>query len=251
MNDIEAKKDKIEKLLKLALSDNEHEAKAALDKAIELMEKYNITQEDIYKQNIIHKVIELDSYVIRDDIIWLGTKLGHISGLYTLYSQGSKKRNKKARFHITGRELDILNFEYILSIILFHLKSESNKKKMELRKKLKSSIYSKNTNELYSFRKGLISGFLNKLKKQKEDFFKSYTNENKLGLMVIPSNENKITEGENYFKNNFDCSITETVHTSNINSNYYSSGYKTGEDISISKPLQNKEQNILLIGENK
>lgn len=48
-------KDKIEKLLNLSMSDNEHEASLALERALKLMNEHNITQEEVYRQNFINK----------------------------------------------------------------------------------------------------------------------------------------------------------------------------------------------------
>ncbi|NUW28949.1 DUF2786 domain-containing protein [Aliarcobacter butzleri] len=42
-------KEKIEKLLNLSMSDNEHEAALALDRALKLMNEHNITKDEVYR----------------------------------------------------------------------------------------------------------------------------------------------------------------------------------------------------------
>ena len=53
-------KEKIEKLLNLSMSDNEHEAALALERALKLMNEHNITQEEVYRQNFINKELIIE-----------------------------------------------------------------------------------------------------------------------------------------------------------------------------------------------
>lgn len=46
-------KDKIKKLLELSMSDNENEANIALKQAMSLMNKHNLTKEEVYGQKMI------------------------------------------------------------------------------------------------------------------------------------------------------------------------------------------------------
>ena len=54
---------KIEKLLALAESSNQHEAAAAMGKAQEILNRYNLTRDDVQpseeKPDIVHKWVEL------------------------------------------------------------------------------------------------------------------------------------------------------------------------------------------------
>ena len=64
-------KDKIQKLLNLATSDNEHEAAAALAKATELMNKWNLDRETVLGQKLERKDIKMYFYKWTDENVTL------------------------------------------------------------------------------------------------------------------------------------------------------------------------------------
>ena len=50
-------KDKIRKLLQLSMSDNENEAAIALKQAMSLMNKHNITEDEVHRQQMMEGLV--------------------------------------------------------------------------------------------------------------------------------------------------------------------------------------------------
>lgn len=83
-------KDKIEKLLNLSMSDNEHEAALALERALKLMNEHNITQEEVYRQNFINKELIINNKILPDWKVNLYSAMANIAGCCFTWRNGMR-----------------------------------------------------------------------------------------------------------------------------------------------------------------
>lgn len=229
--DMEKVKDKIEKLLNLSMSDNEHEAALALERALKLMNEHNLSQDDVYKQSMISKTLYLDNrYVLHDWIIKLGGHISQISGCYMVYSQGSKKNNTFAKFILAGREADVLNSEYLITFLIRTIETKSLKYKLVIRKKLGSNTQNKNHVELNSYRLGLIQAIVSRIRNQRKQFFTEQT-----GNALIPMDDlTRLKEAEDYFKMINQSTVEIKKLDLSVAKEYYDMGRQHAEEISLS-----------------
>lgn len=104
-------KEKIQKLLALATSPNENEARAALLKAKELMAKHKLTEadfEDLKKQELKTFKCEGISWTTDSGRIWMTTLAKLICDEYLCVSAwGTKSGTRTHVLHITGMEEDL------------------------------------------------------------------------------------------------------------------------------------------------
>lgn len=104
-------REKIEKLLTLATSPNEHEAKAALLKAKELMAKHKLTEadfEDIKKQELKSFECEDVAWTTDSGRIWMAGLCKLICDEYLCVSAWATKRGTRTHtLVITGMEEDL------------------------------------------------------------------------------------------------------------------------------------------------
>ena len=187
-------KDKIEKLLNLSMSDNEHESSLALQKALKLMNDHNITKDDVYRQNFINKEMTFKKiYRVPNWQIELHSNLSSVSGCYFTWKDGSKHFETEAKGTITGRERDVENAVYLIEF----LKKEVEIKTNERKKLLKASHVSGTSlsNYLKNFKTGLIRMVCFKLEEQQEQFF---TQQEESGLVCIDT-KSKIKDSVNFF----------------------------------------------------
>lgn len=227
--DMEKIKDKVEKLLNLSMSDNEHEAANALERALKLMNEHNLTKEDVYKQSLITTQVELDRYILHDWIVKLCASICKISGCYMVYSQGIKKNNVRARLIIAGRESDVLNSEYLILFLVSAIESKSQKYKLKIRKELGSNTQNKNHVELNSYRLGIIQSIVSKIKVQKNQFFIEST-----GNALVPMDDaTRLKEAEDFFKSINESEISTKKLSSQVDKDHYYSGRAAGEEINL------------------
>ena len=95
-------KDKIEKLLRLSMSNSPHEAKLAAQKAIELMNKHSLTREDIDKNPIIIKHIEVDYARVPGWYCILFQNIANIKYYVDVLQREIQKRAKIFIKNVTG-----------------------------------------------------------------------------------------------------------------------------------------------------
>ena len=184
-------KDKIQKLLNLATSDNEHEAASALAKATELMNKWNLDRETVLGQKLERRDIKMNFYKWTDENTTLVSILSKLCDGFCLYKSGSKKFNWPAEVCLSGRPRDLENFGYLFEFLNTKLRKESEKYKLSIRN---SGTGQKNNIATKSFRIGFLEKIEEKLVTSKKQFF----SDNK-SLVVIDS-EVKQKEAEDYLK---------------------------------------------------
>jgi hypothetical protein len=184
---MESVKDKIEKLLNLSMSDNEHEASLALQKALKLMNEHNLTKDDIYRQSFISEVVTFDVYRLPSWMVDLYSSMANVSGCHFVFGNGSKRHKVFARGKMVGRERDVKNAVYLVSYLYREvLKAES------VYKKKVSCLYvgTSLTEKIKSFKKGFINGAFLKIYDAQNQFF----NDNKSNGLICMELETKLKE---------------------------------------------------------
>jgi hypothetical protein len=218
-------KEKIQKLLNLATSDNEHEAASALAKATELMNKWNLDKEMVLGQKLERRDIEMPFYKWTDENISLIGILAELCDGFCLYSSGNKKLGRYAMACLSGRPRDLENFGYLFNFLNTKLKKESEKYKLSIRD---SGSGRKNNIALKSFRIGFLEKIEEKLESSKKQFF----SDNK-SLIVIDS-EVKRKEAEEYLKDLLNGKIKKMpTKTITINDRHLEAGKSIAEEIDL------------------
>ena len=232
-------RERIEKLLNLSLSDNVHEADSALNKAMELMNKYNLTEEDIKRQTIITKKIYSDYYRLPRWIIFINSILSNLSGCFCIYQNGNKTLKIKSKFQITGKESDVENFCYLSEFLTRMCEIKTNEYSNDI-----SGIFPTKefNNKVKSFRFGFINGIYGKLKQEQDNFFKNNVSDK----YVIISLDNRIREAEEFFMNHNDIKISTDKTKIQVDSNTLFIGQKTGEKVNIN-PAVNRSNDLYLL----
>lgn len=183
MNEI---KKKIEKLLNLSMSENEHEAKLALDRAMKLMDEHNITKDEVHGQQMVSKDIELKYKKVPDWVSKLYSDMAFISGCHFVW------RNciiANATGKIVGRERDVENSVYLV----YFLYREVEKRSKEYKKNTthKGASLAK---AVKSFKVGMIERFTARIYMQKKQFF----NELKGSGLVCVDLEARLKDAQAY-----------------------------------------------------
>ena len=235
---MEDKKEKIQKLLNLATSDNEHEAALALAKATELMNKWNLDKGSVLGTNIEKVERELPFYKWTSENQVLVTLLTRLCDGFCLYVNGNKKANKFAKILISGRPRDLENFGYLYDFINTKLWSESQKYKLKIRK----SGQDKNTTELKSFRIGFLKKIEEKLIASKHEFFTV----NK--ALVSIDSETKRKEAEEFLLNSRE-NIKTVTSTIRIVDRHLEAGKEIAESVDLNVAI-NGGKKIQKIGYN-
>jgi len=229
---LEAIKEKIEKLLRLSLSENRHEAELAARRAMELMQRYALDHGDIFREELVTREFEVDYARIP---IWLRELYGGLSsinGVYMVwidgYRYGEKKKSlKKARIVLTGRESDILNTEYLLTVFLREIERKSAEYGRTLgRVADKRSL-------LNSYRIGLGRGLCERLLEATE-----YVEHSSEGRSLVPVSHDDRYEisREFYIRDNEVKSVESRVKR---NLAYYA-GVIDAKDVEINRPVTGK-----------
>lgn len=238
---IEKIKDKIEKLLNLSMSCNEHEAKLALDKALKLMNKHNITKDEVYKQQMVSETFVLDVYRMPDWMVEIYHNMAFLSGCVFTWKNGTKNiYNKdldlKAQARITGRERDVENSSYLISFLYRELENATNKYKIAVKKKYKGKNL---TMAVKSFKKGMIETISLKLFEQQSQFFSS---QEESGLICIDL-ETKIKDSQDFLNNILNDKIIRHSSKAKYVKEAYNQGIISADEIEINQAVS--KQNVI------
>jgi hypothetical protein len=158
---LEKIKDRIAKLLRLAMSENQHEAELAAAKAVELMQRYALSHDDLEIKELFTKTIELDYARIPIWIRELYSNMARVNGCYMVWINGwrhrYKKSGKRAKIVLTGRESDVLNVEYLLCVFIREVESHANRYAVSLGRVQKKRA------KLRDYRLGLGKGLVERM----------------------------------------------------------------------------------------
>ena len=225
-------KDRIQKLLNLSMSDNEHEAALALEKATDLMNRWNLDAQDIDGTKVVIERRELNFFkwdTIKLELIGglcevSDTAMSYYSGRKTQYkhpvTNKTVKFEKTAGIFISGRKRDIDNTLYLFDIILRNVVKAAQKYKLSIRN---TEISKNNKKRIDAFKYGYITEILEKLSKEKVKFF----SENK-ALICIDS-EVKLKEAKEKLKSDIDFKVVDSKQISFTEHDYINGMAKAKE----------------------
>lgn len=225
-------KEKIEKLLNLSMSDNEHEAALALDRALKLMNEHNITKDEIYKQNFINKELIINNKILPDWKVKLYSAMANVAGCVFVWKNGTK-----VKAQITGRERDVENAIYLCEFLVREIERQEKIKRKELQ--AKGMVSTNLSKYLKSFKQGIIKIVFTKLYEKQNQFFSS---QKETGLICL-NIESKVKESEDFLQGKF------KAHTSKakIDKRAEADGILTGKDIELNQAVS-KQDEIKMIG---
>ena len=215
-------KDKIQKLLNLATSDNEHEATLALAKATELMNKWNLDQATVQGTKIETTEIYMPFYKWTSENQVLVNLLAKLCDGFCLFGSGNKQQDRFAKILISGRPRDLENFRYLYDFINTKMWKESEKYKLKIR----NSNQGKNNLEVKSFRIGFLRKIEEKLIASKHEFFTV----NK--ALVSIDSETKRKEAEDFLRGSIKKIKEQVQRISTINK-HLEAGKNVAEDIDL------------------
>ena len=228
-------KDKIEKLLNLSMSDNEHEAKLALEKAMKLMNEHNITEEEVYRQQLMSEKITLPCVQTPDWLITLYSNISILSGCVFSWNNGRGKQKAVAR--VTGRERDVQNAIYLIGFLFREVEKQSKEYKKNAKGIYVGKFLSK---KVKSFKIGLIDKISYKLQLQQRTFFNHQ--KNSTDLVCIDLNI-KLKDAEEYLKQLLNV---DKFKKHNSKAQYDRAGLiaggKAGEELEISQAVSGQEE---------
>ena len=119
-------KEKIKKLLELSLSDNENEANIALRQALALMNKHNITKDEVYGQKMVSEQFTVPYRRVPAWYLQLHATMCSVSGCFMVYANGNPYTGELARISITGRERDVENSIYLITFLSRELEKHTH-----------------------------------------------------------------------------------------------------------------------------
>lgn len=216
-------KEKIKKLLALAQSPNEHEAKAALLKARELMAEHKLSELDVQKQAVKDIIVEGIQASTRYNP-WLVNLSGIIGQNYCC--KAYRQRNFGKQLNMIGFvgleddvEICVQVFRYAVDCVMSKLK--------EIKKEndVYSAKYRKQLCDSYGY--GFLLGVAKAFEKQQEE-----KAEQGWGLvMVMPQEVEEYTQ--DFRKETFDKKIEER-----IKGDGFLQGYRDGQKFNPTKRIQ-------------
>jgi hypothetical protein len=217
--------DKINKLLALGQSPNEHEAKLAIANAQKLLTKHNLSMKDILVKedgiDIMEKNVSLDSTRVAT---WKSALLNALcfSNYCKLLISTGYKREKS--FKIVGTEVNVetvlMMYDYLYDVVERVTKKSGTK-----------GITEKN-----SFRLGMVNGIYEKLKEIKQEMEYNGVDEECTALMVVNfEKENK--KAIDKYLDSYKIRKSSS-NNSNINANAFSKGHAEGRKVNLNKQIK-------------
>jgi hypothetical protein len=234
-------KDKIEKLLNLSMSDNEHEAALALDRALKLMNEHNITKEEIYKQAFISKEFEINYLQVPDWLVTLYSYMAEISGCVFTWTNGRSWRETKAKGRFTGKERDVENAVYLSEFLKREVDKKVKKHKAEI-----DEVYTTKYKKilLKSYKLGVISEVSAKLLSRANEFF----NEQSKGTdLVCMDRKTRIADSIAFLEELLGNKVKDHKSQTQYERQGLKDGMSAGKEIELNQAVA-KQDEIKMIG---
>lgn len=216
--------DKIQKLINLSFSSNEHEAKLAADKATELMEKYSVNSSS---SDLIVLVNNTNVVKLEDWMITLYKLMARVSGCYFCWIDGIPglvNSYNLASYKITGIERDVLNADYLISTIERQVEALT---KEWLIGKRKSAL------SIRSYKYGLVTGVISRLIESREEYFR------KVGSKELASIDTRAKDASDFFET---MASVKRVKSKSKYNNDKDEGIKHSKKVSIVKAAGTTEK---------
>ncbi len=215
---------KIDKLLSLAKSDNENEALSAMQKARELQQKYNISQQENLKdEDFSYKILELKKKRVTLQQSIIGSILQNHYMVNVVYSSlyDASVGEVYKTIELLGTKENLISAEYI-----FYFLSQKIEQLWETHRREHGSEHRYKR----SYQVGLLHGFrkkLENLERQSENFTK--------GLMVV---HDKLVK--EFTRTRFPRLQSVSHSRSGLWSGSYSKGCSDGASIVINKGVESR-----------
>ena len=228
---------KIKKLFSLASSSNKYEAETAMEKAHELMFKYNLKFFDSTFDEYVSKPIGRPGLRHGKDISLLTSLLSRFYFVYPIWIPVFIKDNGKPGkiLEITGKKENIEIASYVYDFVLSYINSAWLKFRFE------------NPHVRYGkgdFSFGIIKGFSDKLSKISEEKYPHIYK----GLPIAVTTDPKL---ENFINWSYPGLKTVKSVKVNLRKNLYDEGVKKGRELVINKGIRtNSEQPVFYIKKN-
>ncbi|MFT6896486.1 MAG: hypothetical protein ACJA13_000888 [Paraglaciecola sp.] len=192
-------RDKIKKLMALSESANPHEASSALSKAITLMQKYQLSQTDINKADLV--TVTQDHYQHNmsgpDGRLIQGIASAH--GVFMFKHPANRDTGKRAQMILTGLKGDIESTQYFIEIIARQINAQVS----HWRRLNKASIANGN-----DYKWGLVVGFVQRFQEE----MKVVSAQIGTGMVAV---DTRLSEAEQYARSSFDLHSSKTSARSN------------------------------------
>lgn len=236
-------KEKIEKLLNLSMSDNEHEAAIALSKAIKLMNDNNITKDEIYKQNFINKDFEINYRRVPDWLVKLYSSMAEISGCIFTWRNGWNYHLdiEKAKGSFTGRQRDVENAVYLSEFLKREIEKNLKKYKAEI-----DEVYTEKYKRilLKSYKFGIIHTINKKLLIRQDEFFNEQTTGTDL---ICVDRKSRIKDSMIFLEELLGKKPKDHKSQAQYESQGLKDGMNAGNDIELNQAVA-KQDEIKMIG---
>ena len=228
-------KDKIKKLLELSMSDNENEANIALKQAMSLMNKHNLTKEEVYGQKMISKTIETNYVRIPAWYSSLYATMGNLSGCLVVSSNGRSELGTKAKIQIAGRQRDVENAIYLTVFLSRELEKSVEKYKSSLPKnKIRNA-----TTLVKSYRMGFINNLFQRMQASRNQFF---TDTNSHNQVICVDHQSRISEAQAFFCKENNVRIKNHRSQARYDQSGLSAGRSDADKLQINNAVNRQDQ---------
>ncbi len=192
-------KDKIKKLIALSESANPHEANSALSKGITLMQKYQLSQTDINKTDLLtvtqdhyqHNMSGQDGALIS----WIAAT----HGVFMFKVPANRNTGKRAQVILTGLKGDIESTQYFIEIVARQINAQVS----HWRRLNDASVANGN-----DYKWGLVMGFVKRFKEE----MKVISSEVGSGMVAV---DTRFSEAEQFARVSFKLQSGKTSARSN------------------------------------
>ena len=225
---------KIQKLLNLAQSSNEHEAALAMEKVQELYEKYNVQKIKLgQNQNYFTLSINFKKKRIPITHSVAYYILQHHFFVHVILSNlyDSMEATSHKIIELMGSRQNVLMAEYVFHFLIERIEllwiNYSRQKNLGAKYKL-------------SFQQGILDGFLKKLDSAKETRVKENNKQDPELKALIRLNDVKLQE---FIQFKYPKVTTKGRSSSGVYTEHFKEGMEEGKKINLNKPIHNSSQN--------
>jgi outer membrane protein TolC len=235
---------KIQKLLNLAQSSNEHEAAVAMTRVQELYEKFNIKKWqlgekqkfEILTLNFRKKSIPT-THCLACSILQQHFYVTTIfNSLYCPMENTSHKT-----IEIIGTKQNVLMAEYVFLFLI---------ERIELLWKYYARTKFLSTKFKSSYQRGILDGFLKKLEESKKNREKEHNNEKNHGVALMTLNLIHQKELDDYLQEKHPRIVKNNRSSGSVYTEHFQEGIQEGKKINLHKPISQREkksQTLLLL----
>lgn len=230
-------KDKIKKLLELSMSDNEHEAGIALRQAMALMNKHNLTKEDVYQQKMICKTIETPYQRIPGWYSSLHTAMCRLSGCLAVYANGRPGSEMNAKVQIAGRERDVDNAVYLIVFLSRALE----KGVVNFKRNLSSTNRHGVATLVKSYRIGFIQKITARMQASSRQFFTDNSSHNQI---ICIDDKTRVLAAREYYCELNGVKLRSSRSNARYNRNGMNAGESAADQLQINNAVNRQDQTL-------